>query len=554
MTGHEGDTPISVHGGYAGTHAVTADLETASGVVSDAAHSIEECWRQLRQAQHQIDDQIPQAGPEVRAWVVRVRDVIDDALSISAPGSALVGALDSCGSDLLRVAQGYEDAERAARQGISLFETAGRYGHDILSMGVSATRAVWATTWRWTLPGQVAHNRGFDPIGGALMPNSLPPMTGVFNRGSVTFVTGLLDERSPLGPPTGPTPYQSIAGMLAGVGAGLEWLMGEPAIAGVKAQPSRAAVAAPRDLEGIYANVDSAAEGHLAIDKVIGPDGEVSYIVNIPGTADHGYSDADPRDWPANAEGAMGSADGEPVMTDYSEAVLMAMEDAGIPPDAPVMLVGHSQGATVAYGLAASPLVQSKYSITHVVTAGSPADDQPRNPNVKSLTVQDASDLVPGVDGDRGTRGVNEVLITTDARASSDPETAAAARGIVSAHEMPQYTRLARDIDALGHPSVEHYKATAGMFLSGAAVERTVYTAQPAGESAPQEPSRPQRRGEAVTGPRGPLSMPVISEQTRERALEYFNANGFPAPPVLERLPTLGGQLGTVAPLPGGRD
>ena len=106
--------------------------------------------------------------------------------------------------------------------------------------------------------------------------------------------------------------------------------------------------------------------GTIEIQTWVGADGVPHHIVYVPGTDDLTTTpwtqDGDVRDLHTNLTVIGGGA------TAYGEGILQAMHDAGISPDDPVMIVGHSQGGMEAVWAAG----HGDFNVTQVVTAGSP--------------------------------------------------------------------------------------------------------------------------------------------------------------------------------------
>ena len=126
-----------------------------------------------------------------------------------------------------------------------------------------------------------------------------------------------------------------------------------------------------------------------AVDKGSGP----AYIVTIPGTSEWNVrSGSNPMDTVGNLSSASGT------MSTASEAVQLAMQQAGIPSDAPVMLVGHSQGGMTAANLAADAEFRGHFNVTNVITYGSPIDSTPIPGGVNTLALQHPFDVVPRLD------------------------------------------------------------------------------------------------------------------------------------------------------------
>ena len=124
-----------------------------------------------------------------------------------------------------------------------------------------------------------------------------------------------------------------------------------------------------------------------------------------------------------------------------------AMAAAGIPPGAPVMLVGHSQGGMAAAHLAADPDFQGGYDVQHVVTAGSPTAQVPHVPsNTQLLSLENSGDLVPLTDGEDNPDEPNRTTVVFDGRTGSIGEN----------HSMDTYAAGGAAVDASDDPSINH--------------------------------------------------------------------------------------------------
>ncbi|MGN6636273.1 MAG: hypothetical protein ACTHJ6_12570, partial [Oryzihumus sp.] len=131
-----------------------------------------------------------------------------------------------------------------------------------------------------------------------------------------------------------------------------------------------------------------------------------AYIVNIPGT-DSWLPP--PAQWRSRSAPDLGGnlrlVGGQ--STVYSRGVVDAMERAGVPRSAPVMLVGPSQGGKTANQIAADQSRQRAagpghgrpFNITHVVTAGSPLATMTVPDGVRVLSLEASGDVVPDLDG-----------------------------------------------------------------------------------------------------------------------------------------------------------
>ncbi|MBD5830723.1 hypothetical protein [Janibacter melonis] len=136
-----------------------------------------------------------------------------------------------------------------------------------------------------------------------------------------------------------------------------------------------------------------AVEGSIRVTQVTQPDGSTAYVVATPGTQSWGpTTGSNTFDLTGNLVAMSGQ------QSAAMQAVQEAMAQAQIPPDAPVMLVGHSQGGIVTTALLEDPAFTSRYDITHSLTYGAPADTFDTDPSVLRLDLQHASDAVPRLD------------------------------------------------------------------------------------------------------------------------------------------------------------
>lgn len=121
--------------------------------------------------------------------------------------------------------------------------------------------------------------------------------------------------------------------------------------------------------------------GQIGVQEVHSVDGgDPAFIIQIPPTEGAGPTDlpgaygeqGNSRDWGSNVRMVSGQ---HPAAMDDVRA---AMEAAGVPPGAEVMIVGHSQGGIIANHLSADPTFNSAsgepgtYDVTHTFSVGSP--------------------------------------------------------------------------------------------------------------------------------------------------------------------------------------
>lgn len=230
---------------------------------------------------------------------------------------------------------------------------------------------------------------------------------------------------------------------------------------------------------------------HIRVTEVTQPDGSSAYIVMVPGT--NGLFDVpgsitggdEPFDNTSNLELQAGQRSAS------MEAVMAAMGEAGIPPDAPVMLMGHSQGGMVTAELTQDPAFMSAYNVTHMITQGSPNDSRTIPGSVQTLAIEHTNDPVPMVDLGDAYLGPPAVvplpgplppivlpatpipnfdpalagsgLHVTQARIDPEPGVTINGADTSSAHHYDNYAdSVAREI-AAGNPAFTEYASSAGM-------------------------------------------------------------------------------------------
>ena len=171
--------------------------------------------------------------------------------------------------------------------------------------------------------------------------------------------------------------------------------------------------------------------GEIAIEEhvTVGDDGETirSWTVDIRGTQSFFIGQTGPQDMTTNLQGVAGMA------SDQLDAIVEAMDAAGISPEEAVEFAGHSQGGIMAAQLAADPAVRARYNVVSVVTAGSPTATVAPS-DVPVLSYENSGDIVPGLDGN-ATRGDNVTTVRFhDYEATAHPEDP-----VPSSHSAPLY-------------------------------------------------------------------------------------------------------------------
>ena len=205
-------------------------------------------------------------------------------------------------------------------------------------------------------------------------------------------------------------------------------------------------------------------EASLAVEAVTSADGVVRYVVELPGIRHLGAA-ADPQDL-SGAVNAM-----EARTTAYTRCVSEALDAAGAPEGAQVMLVGHSQGGIVAMDLAGDPAFNGgRVRVTDVLAAGSPisAKHVVAGSGTAVFSVENVADVVTHLDG-------VDSASAPEAGARLTYQFAEDQQGIGANHSATLY---ANKLDALAdspNPLVRDFTAQVAPYLTGRTTT-TVYT------------------------------------------------------------------------------
>ncbi|NHC16400.1 hypothetical protein G9H71_21675 [Motilibacter sp. E257] len=206
-----------------------------------------------------------------------------------------------------------------------------------------------------------------------------------------------------------------------------------------------------------------AVPGEIGVRRLRAPDGTVRYVVELPGTESWALRPgARVRDLATNVHAVTGRD------TAYAHGVVAALEAAGVPADAPVLLVGHSQGGLVAATIAADEAVRRRFRIAAVVTAGAPLGRLPAPRGVPVLALESRADLVPALDGRHNSAGRDLTTVRFDGP-----------RGSVGGnHALDVYVRAAEHLPHR-NPSVAGWeRAAAGFFTPGSSAQQERYAVQ----------------------------------------------------------------------------
>ena len=145
----------------------------------------------------------------------------------------------------------------------------------------------------------------------------------------------------------------------------------------------------------------------IQVTPVVGDDGQVRYVVSIPGTTesmttlDGWNGNPTGTDWAANLKGVgYGStAATESIMNSIDQAIKKDQAMRGISGGKPeVLLSGHSQGGIIAGNIAASSEFAEKYDVGGVISAGSPVETLGVPEHIPVYNYQNELDPVPRAD------------------------------------------------------------------------------------------------------------------------------------------------------------
>ncbi len=197
--------------------------------------------------------------------------------------------------------------------------------------------------------------------------------------------------------------------------------------------------------------------GTLRVERIDAPGGGRRWIVEVPGVEEWSPVTGDN---PFDLTSAVATHGGRP--SALGDLVRQGLRECGARPGEPVALVGHSLGGMVAMSLAADPAVRREFTITHVVTAGSPVGQLAAPRGVRVLSLEHGPDVVPRLDVRSNPDRAG--WVTVRARGPSVSP--------VGAHDTPGYVATARAVDSSADESLVRWRRGFAPFLTG---ETTVW-------------------------------------------------------------------------------
>lgn len=204
---------------------------------------------------------------------------------------------------------------------------------------------------------------------------------------------------------------------------------------------------------------DGEHDGMLTVRRVIGVDGTLAWVVQIPGTQDWSLArSSTPVDLTSDVRLMAGE------QSELGGCVAEALRQAGVRAGEPVLLTGHSLGGIAAAALASDPGFTGEFQVTAVLTAGAPAARFAIPDGVAVLSLEHAEDLVPMLDGGRNPAADDWVTVRHRLGASTgDP-----AADFAAAHDTAAYTQTAALVDQATDASILAWRERMRGFFTGA--------------------------------------------------------------------------------------
>lgn len=447
---------IGIAGGPGGSHARTEDLTRACAVLAAAQDRMEAVasWGRTARFATMRD---PWADPVIAA---HAREALDWINAGAGGADAVAREIARTSRALAQTVHVLEDAERDAR---------GLLGHlweDLKSVARREIAVVEAIAWVGgvaVVPSSVLADGGPSSVTG--LPS--PELTSLAEPHMVEMMLGATHAAVPLAPFSDVSVADLLTFTLMLSAMTMSELFGNPHGLAVN-ESARSIVTAPTGAADLIARVGTLYPSsrdddvaHVAIERVDQPDGTSAWVVEIPGTQTFPPTGGiNPFDFTADLQLMAGET------ADVMIAVAAAMEQAGIPPGEPVMLVGHSLGGIAAMALASNDSFASRYDVRSVVTAGSPVARFEPAGNASVLSLENSTDIVWALDGAPNPDRAHWITVTHDLRASESPLDRAAAASFVGSHEPASYVRTAGEFDAATAPSAQAWRDQNAMFLA----------------------------------------------------------------------------------------
>lgn len=223
--------------------------------------------------------------------------------------------------------------------------------------------------------------------------------------------------------------------------------------------------------------------GSLGVVRVVRPDGQISWVVHLPGTEDWSTIDStNPFDMEGNLEGLTAAWKThfmqEQVLV--QEFIKTALESSGARPGEEVVLTGHSGGGIHAAAAAADPAFLERVNVKMIVIAGSPAKNAKVPDTISVLDLENDNDVVTAADFGPPPASKNWVTVTSHRPPVAEGGVGAA---VQQAHSLENYMTDAGSLDSKADPAVQASRETLRNLLgvgvgAGAVVKGTKFVYQ----------------------------------------------------------------------------
>lgn len=488
---------VTVYGGP-GTSAVESEsVRQAAAVLARAADDLRAAATHCLGVSRDLAVAQPTSTPEPYPLAPAAL-ALDDAARAAARGLAERADLcDLLGWRLLRAAGLYEEAESTAQRLLGALVTAGTFG-----IGAAAGTLGWAGLAGLGIAGGAdvaARLAGGAFVGGLPAAAALGWAGAQATRGLAPYSDEVFAGLGGGVALTRPGLAQGRPGVAGGAGV-LAHVAREAPVLGDDAPGIRLTRLGPEDFAGgavpawsgrgaasvqealariddLYPGAGGAPEATIAVQRVTGPDGAVSWTVLVPGTqsalpADH------PWDGRTDLELMAGEADGA------TAAIERVLADSGVGPDEPVTLVGHSLGGIAATALVSRAGFAERYRVGGLVTAGAPTGLLATPPGVPVLHLETPEELVSQTDGRpaaENPRTRDRVTVVRSLRDSAAAGDRAASGSLPQAHAVGTHIRTLDLAVASGDPRVTGTADRIGARLAGPAATTVFYRAERTG-------------------------------------------------------------------------
>lgn len=462
---------IRITGGYGGTAARLEDLRRAAVELRAAADLLDDAAATLVTA-----ERVTWSGPDALTAGQHARAALAPLRRGPATPAATAARVRELARSLDRAVEGYEAAESGAERVVRGLGAAGATLLAETPLRALTGQVVVAGLVGGLLLEGAAHRSTGRWVGPADLVRSGAAETML--HGVATYLRALrpglqLPVRAPVGEAVAPLAHRLRAGdvrvvpVLPSLAQRLGVAPVQPTVLVPVLPRWPRTTEGPRSTADVLADVETGykgARGTVAVSRLDHPDGTRSWVVAVPGTEDHALRTTNPLNDVSNVHLSTGVTAASAVL------VVGALTRAGVRPGEPVMLAGHSQGGMAAVRVAADPAVRERFTITHVLTAGSPVAPMPVPPDVRLLSIEHTTDLVPVVDAVPGTDAPNRTSVRVELAQSPHVPDRLAARGVLDAHAPEAYVRSAVRIaeHPSAHPSLRDWDASVRDRIYGA--------------------------------------------------------------------------------------